>query len=85
MISTRLSLLRASLCGLAFAGALAMPMAASAQSLTPAMKKEVEATIKEYLLKNPEVLRDAIIELESRQRVAEKDAQVKALQTQKAA
>lgn len=84
-IPFRTRLLRKALPAMTLAAALALPVAASAQTMTPALKKEVEATIKEYLLKNPEVLRDAIIELENRQRMAEKDAQAKALQTQKAA
>lgn len=78
------SLLRSALTG-AMLASLAWAMPAHAQTMTPALKKEVEATIKDYLLKNPEILRDAIIELENRQRVAEKDAQAKALQTQKTA
>lgn len=77
------SLLRTALAAASLLG-LAIAMPAQAQTMSPALKKEVETTIREYLLKNPEVLRDAIIELENRQRIAEKDAQAKALQTQKA-
>lgn len=44
---------------------------ASAQSVSPAQRTEIEAIIKDYLVKNPEVLQDAFAELEKRQAVAE--------------
>ncbi len=42
-----------------------------AQSITPAQRSEFEKIIREYLLKNPEVLQEAIAELEKRQAIAE--------------
>jgi protein-disulfide isomerase len=44
---------------------------AAAQSISPAQRKEIEAIIKDYLVKNPEVLQEAYMELEKRQAVAE--------------
>jgi protein-disulfide isomerase len=43
---------------------------ASAQ-MTPAQRSEVEAIVKDFLVKNPEVLRDAFVELERRQKADE--------------
>ena len=62
---------------LAFAAALAAaplvaaPFAAKAQSITPEQRGEIERIIKDYLLKNPEVLQEAIAELEKKQSAAE--------------
>src|SRR5437016_2334860 len=52
---------------------LALPAVsnARAQSLTPAQRGEVEGIIKEYLLKNPELLQEVMSELEKRQALAE--------------
>ena len=44
---------------------------ASAQSISPDQRKEIEAIIKDYLIKNPEVLQDVSAELEKRQAAAE--------------
>jgi protein-disulfide isomerase len=44
---------------------------------SPAQKGEIEQIIKSYILKNPEILRDAISELELREKTAEADAQKK--------
>lgn len=54
--------------------------AASAQtSFTPDQRTAIEGIIKEYLVKNPEVLQEAIGELERRQAEAQKKAQNAAL------
>ncbi len=73
---------------LAFAAGLLLPGAAVAQTapaFNPAQKQAIEAIIKDYLLKNPEILREALVELETRQRDAERMAQKKALEEQRAA
>src|SRR5687767_3349966 len=59
----------------AFAAAslTALPPAASAQSFSPEQRNEIQRVIKEYLVSNPEVLQEAIAELEKRQAVAEAD------------
>jgi protein-disulfide isomerase len=44
---------------------------AAAQNITPAQRKEIEAIVKDYLVRNPEVLQEAYIELEKRQAAAE--------------
>ncbi len=54
----------------AFLLAALLPPAA-AQGVSPDQRKEIEAIIKDYLVKNPEVLQEAYIELEKRQAVAE--------------
>jgi protein-disulfide isomerase len=69
---------------------LAAPVAlaqgpAQGQSFNPGQKAAIEQIIKEYLLKNPEILRDALAELETRQRESEKVAQRNAIQQQRAA
>lgn len=48
--------------------ALVVAPAASAQSaqIGPAQRGEIESIVRDYLLKNPEVLRDALIELDRR-------------------
>ena len=58
--------------------AIAAPLPASAQ-MTPAQRGEIEAVVKDYLLKNPEVLRDAFVELERRQKAEEEEARIKAI------
>jgi protein-disulfide isomerase len=45
--------------------------AAHAQGFTPAQRGEIEAIVKDYLLKNPELLQDVMQELEKRQAIAE--------------
>ncbi|WP_342362708.1 DsbA family protein [Terrarubrum flagellatum] len=80
--------LKSSFAALAFSAALALSggafaqQSAPAQSFNPAQKLAIEAIIKDYLMKNPEVLREALVELETRQRDAERVAQKKALEEQ---
>jgi protein-disulfide isomerase len=63
------SLLAIAAAAIVFAGPV--PRDANAQSLSPAQKSEIEAVIKDYLLKHPEVLEEAMRELEKRQSAAE--------------
>lgn len=60
------------------AGLLAGAGAASAQ-MNPAQRSEIEGIIKDYLLKNPEVLRDALVELEKRSKLEEASRREQAL------
>lgn len=62
--------LRAAVAALSL-GALFCAAALPAAALSPADRGEVEKIIKEYLLQNPEVLRDAFMELQRRQQAAE--------------
>lgn len=48
--------------------------AALAQGPGAASKAEIEAIVKEYLIKNPEIIQEALVELERRQREAEQAA-----------
>jgi protein-disulfide isomerase len=57
---------------LALAGALALTGPAAAQSsFTEEQRRDIGAIVKEYLLKNPEVLQDVMLELEKRQQEAQ--------------
>ncbi len=71
----RISALLASLAlGLA-AFSFSTPLAAD--EFSASQKSEIETIIKNYIMKNPEILRDAIDELENRAKVAEADARNK--------
>ncbi len=52
------------------AALIALPLAAHAQAVSPAQRGEIETIVREYLLKHPEVLQEAMEELESRQNTA---------------
>ena len=56
-----------------------------AAPLDPAQKEAVEKVIHDYLLKNPEIIQEAIAELEKRQADAQKTAQSAALKESSAA
>ncbi len=70
-ISALLASLAVGLTALAFSTPLA------ADEFSASQKSEIEAIIKDYLTKNPEVLRDAISALETRAKAAEADARNK--------
>jgi protein-disulfide isomerase len=76
-MSARRALLKAAsgLFGLALIAASSMP--ASAGDFSAAQKTEIEAIIKGYLMENPEVLRDAINELDTREKAVENAARQK--------
>jgi protein-disulfide isomerase len=59
--------------GLAAAGLGLAMLPAQAQTFTPAQRTEIEMIIKDFLIKNPEVLQEVIGELEKRQAAAEAD------------
>ena len=63
----------------AFAAMFCLAQSAVAEEFTPAQKSEMETIFKNYLLKNPEILRDAINELERRDKAAEAEARNKVL------
>jgi len=46
-------------------------------------KEDIEKIVREYILKNPEIIQEAIIELRKKQEAAEASIRVKALQTHK--
>jgi protein-disulfide isomerase len=46
-------------------------------------KEDIEKIVREYLLKNPEIIQEAIMELRKKQELAEKTARTQALQTYK--
>ena len=64
-------------CGAAVLGALAVP--ARAAQFSAEQTSEIGTIVKDYLLRNPEVLRDAITELDEREKTAEADSRRKAL------
>ncbi len=63
---------------------LATPAAAQ-QGLSPEQRTAIEALIKEVLLKNPEIIQEALVELERRQQQAQVDSQKQILVTEKVA
>jgi protein-disulfide isomerase len=65
-------------------GALVLPSIGQAQSTFDAQQRQaIEQIVKDYLLKNPEVLQEAMTELERRQQEAQKTAQATALQDER--
>lgn len=71
-----LKLIRSALLGTALAFA-ALP--AAAQALTAQQKGEIEALIRDYLLKNPELIQESLVELERRQKDAEQSARLRVI------
>src|SRR5690349_7559051 len=66
------------------AGVLALPPVGQAQSAFDAQQRQaIEQIVKAYLLKHPEVLQEAMTELERRQQEAEKTAQVTAVKNER--
>jgi protein-disulfide isomerase len=49
----------------------------AAQEFSTSQKSEIETIIKNYIIKNPEIVRDAITELEGREKAAENEARDK--------
>lgn len=77
-----MSILRLKLCTLAAAILLTTAFTAggaSAQSFSAPQRAEIEGFIKDYLIKHPEVLEEAMKELEKRQTVAEAEKAQKAV------
>lgn len=64
--------LSAGLAMLITASVAALP--AKAETFDAAQRGEIEAIVKDYLLQNPEVVRDALVELDRRQKEAEESA-----------
>lgn len=60
-----------------FLAALPARVALADSQFSTAQKGEIEQIIKNYIMKNPEIVRDAITELERREKTAEADAQKK--------
>jgi protein-disulfide isomerase len=60
------------------------PAIAQTQPFTPEQRGALEAIIKDVLLRNPEIIQDALVELEKRQQQAQVDAQKQVLVTEKA-
>jgi len=72
------------LLGLFGFGLTALPASATG-SFTEPQKAEIQSIMKDYLLQNPEILRDAITELEKREEVAQNLKREKALSDEKSA
>jgi protein-disulfide isomerase len=70
----KLNVLRAAIPALCLGAALAFGPARAAE-FSPDQKTAIEAIVKEYLVQNPEVLRDAMVELDRRTKAAEAAAQ----------
>lgn len=65
---------RSQLAALAFAILAFAAAPARAEEFTPGQKAEIESIIKDYLLAKPEILRDALTELDAREKLAETKA-----------
>jgi len=75
---------RSALIAAALAGALAVPCAGKAQSgFSDEQRRGIEQIVKDYLIKNPEVLQEAITELERRQQETQKSQQVAVLKQER--
>jgi protein-disulfide isomerase len=72
---------RAALMGIlaVFAGVVFAAQPAAAGEFSASQKAEIEAILKSYLLQNPEILHQAIVELEKREKTAEAEARGKIL------
>jgi protein-disulfide isomerase len=73
--------------GLSLAAGMALMLSgapAQAQSLTPDQKKAVTDLIRETLIKNPEIIQEALVELERRNTVAQAQAQRSAVTAERA-
>jgi protein-disulfide isomerase len=70
-----------SLRGVLFAAILGLAAVAPAVAgqFSPEQTTEIQAIIKDYLIKNPEVLRDAITALDAKEKAAEAETRAKAL------
>jgi protein-disulfide isomerase len=68
-------------CGVAAAGAIALLDAVPAAAIDAKDRPAIEQMIREYLLKNPEVLRDAMLELQRRQAEAEAKERAEAVKS----
>ncbi|MFO1134462.1 MAG: DsbA family protein [Rhodoblastus sp.] len=65
------------------AGAFAAAPPAHAQQFNDAQKSEIGTIVRDYLIKNPEVLREAIVELEKRHKAEEAEQRETAIETVK--
>ncbi len=70
---------RQCLAAVAVAGLILAAAPVSAAEFSNGQKTEIESIVRDYLLKNPEVLREAFGELEQRQARAEAEARTRAL------
>jgi Copper resistance protein ScsC N-terminal domain len=68
---------------LALAAFVAVPARAQ-QGFTAEQRTAIEAVVKEMLLKNPELIQDALVELEKRQQQAQIDSQKQVLVSERA-
>ncbi len=69
-----------SMSAIALAGTLIF---AGASTATAQSKEDIEKVIREYILKNPELIQEAIIELRKKQELAETSQRLKAIETHK--
>ncbi|MBY0531333.1 MAG: DsbA family protein [Xanthobacteraceae bacterium] len=67
----------------AIAVAFALILVGASATQAQQSKEDIEKIVREYLLKNPEIIQEAIVELRKKQEMAENAARTKALQTHK--
>ena len=75
----RFRLTLALIAGLAsgYVGLAGQPTNASAQELSAAQKKQVETLVHDYIMAHPEIVQEALVELDRRQKDAENEARLK--------
>lgn len=67
----------------ALAAAAVMIVAGAGTSLAQQSREDIEKIVREYLMKNPEIIQEAIMELRKKQEMAETSARTKALESRK--
>jgi protein-disulfide isomerase len=63
-----------------FALATALPAAAQAPAFNDAQRKAIQDVVRDYILKNPEVIQEALMEMDRRQKEGERQARLKITQ-----
>jgi protein-disulfide isomerase len=72
------SYFKASIAGLAIA--VALPAAAQAPAFSEQQRKALQDMIRDYIVKNPEVIQEALVEMDRRQKEGERQARLKITQ-----
>jgi protein-disulfide isomerase len=84
MIRPATRLLAAGLLASFMAFGAATHQASAQQGLNADQRKAVEAIVRDYILKNPEIIQEALIEMDKRSKQAEIEAQQQLVRTEKA-
>ena len=80
-MTSMLTRFRLAAAAMALAATVSVVPAANAQDLTAAQRTQIEGVIRDYLLKNPELLQEVMMELEKKQTAAEAERHKSAVST----